>query len=231
LPRPSFLRPPTLQFQATLKGSDNYDPTGQALRDWRSQEGFWWTMVTHNARMIKHNANILAPHPWQTTWWEWLLDLRGVAYYGKDEGFRYHTQVYLLGNAAVLWSVLGAVIAAVLVCTLYVRYRNAFPARSDVHNFAKQATFCLLGYGINLLPYLGVARSTFLYHYMPALCFGQIITARLLEVCVPARWHSAVFKAYLLVVVAVYLHFAAWIYAFPLQPEAQDRRRWMPRWN
>lgn len=36
-------------------------------------------MITHNARMIKHNANILAPHPWQSTWWEWLIDARGVS--------------------------------------------------------------------------------------------------------------------------------------------------------
>lgn len=60
-------------------GSDNYDPTGRALADYRSTEGFWWTMISHNARMIKHNANILAPHPWQSTWWEWLIDARGVS--------------------------------------------------------------------------------------------------------------------------------------------------------
>jgi dolichyl-phosphate-mannose--protein O-mannosyl transferase len=152
-------------FQATLVNSDNYDPTGNALREWRAKEGFWWTMITHNARMIKHNANILAPHPWQTTWYEWVLNLRGVAYYGKDEAHRYHTQVYLLGNPAVIWSVLAAIVLSVVTLIVYVRYRASFSAGAGVHSFAKHATFCLLAYLLNLLPYFGVARSTFIYHY------------------------------------------------------------------
>lgn len=154
-----------------------------------------------------------------------------VAYYGQDTGHRYHTQIYLLGNAAVFWSVLAALGIAVLVLTYYGRYRRAFHPASDVHAFAKQAVFCIVAYWMNLAPYLGVARSTFLYHYMPALVYGQILTSRVIEVCVPTRWHYTVQATLLLVVVAVYLHFAAWIYGLPLTQDAHDRRRWMPRWN
>lgn len=250
-------------FQATLVNSDNYDPTGNALREWRAKEGFWWTMITHNARMIKHNANILAPHPWQTTWYEWVLNLRGVAYYGKDEAHRYHTQVYLLGNPAVIWSVLAAIILSLITLVIYVRYRSSFGAGARVHSFAKHATFCLLAYLLNLLPYFGVARSTFIYHYsefllrawpatccrsvphqrfvvtprscfafaVPALVYAQLVTPRFVETLLPTSWHGAAVKLYLLGVLAMFLYHSAWLYAYPILPEAHDRRRWLPRWN
>jgi len=226
--RPS---PARLQFQAALIGSDTHDPSGKALADWRSTEGFWWTMITHNARMIKHNAWILEPHPWQTTWWEWIWNLRGLAEYSKDEGHRLHTHVYLLGNVAVLWPIAVAMVVALLVCGLYVRYRYAFPPGSHVHGFVCQAGFCMLGYFLNLLPYIGVARSTFTYHYMPALVFGQLLLPRVIEVLTPRVWQGTVIRWLLIAAAAVFLHFVPWIYALPLTSEAGDRRRWLPRWN
>ena len=218
-------------FQATIIGSKTHDTSGRALSDWRWQEGFWWTTVTHNARMIKHNANILAPHPWQTTWWEWVWCLRGLAYYGHDFPIAYHANVYLLGNPAVIWPAIAAVLTAAVICIVYLRYRARTPAGDDLHKFAGQAAFCLLGYFLNLLPYLGVARSTFVYHYMPALAFAQILTARVFETLTPVRYRGVVFRLALLAVVATFVYFSPWIYAFPLQPEAHVRRRWLPRWD
>lgn len=47
-------------------GAPRFDPNVK----W---EGFWWTALTLNKRMIVHNAAILAPHHWQSKWYEWLL--------------------------------------------------------------------------------------------------------------------------------------------------------------
>jgi dolichyl-phosphate-mannose--protein O-mannosyl transferase len=188
-------------------------------------------MITHNARMIKHNANILAPHPWQTTWWEWVFCLRGLAYYGRDEPHGYHANVYLLGNPVIIWAAVAAVAAAVVICIVYLRYRRAAHPAADVHAFAGQASFCLLGYALNLLPYLGVARSTFVYHYMPALAFATILVARVYEQLTPLAYRAAVFKALVAAAAAVFVHFAPWVYALPVLPEAHDRRRWLPRWT
>ena len=225
------IRPSPAQFQASIIGSATHDASGKALRDWRWQEGFWWTMITHNARMIKHNANILAPHPWQTTWWEWVWCLRGLAYYGHDFPGGYHANVYLLGNPAVIWPAIACVLAAAVICVIYTRYRARAPAGDDLHRFAGQATFCLLGYFFNLLPYLGVVRSTFVYHYMPALVFAQILSARVFETLTPVRYRAAAFKVVVLVVALVFVYFSPWIYALPMQQEAHARRRWLPRWD
>ena len=105
------------------------------------------------------------------------------------------------------------------------------PAGDDLHRFAGQATFCLLGYFFNLLPYLGVVRSTFVYHYMPALVFAQILSARVFETLTPVRYRAAAFKVVVLVVALVFVYFSPWIYALPMQQEAHARRRWLPRWD
>ena len=218
-------------FQATLIGSDNYDPSGRALAEWRATEGLWWTTITHNARMIKHNANILEPHHWQSAWWEWIADLRGVAYYGADHAHGYATHVYLIGNHVVLWATAAAIVLAITIAAVYLRYKSLLAVTHPLHTYARQVSFCIAVYVLNLLPYVGVARSTFIYHYLPALVYGQIIFGRLLDLVVPRRWRGMAVAVCLVPMVAAYLFLSPWIYALPLQTEAHDRRRIMPRWN
>jgi dolichyl-phosphate-mannose--protein O-mannosyl transferase len=222
----------TPQFQSTLLESKLYDPTAR----W---EGFWWTFYTLNRRMIVHNANILAPHPWMSSWWEWVLNLRGVSYYGKDRSNTYTNAVYLIGNHALHYAVLAG-LAVFLACGgMYLRLRTqvvsvAASASSDlapVRAFFAQGVYLLLGYGLNLLPYLGVARSTFIYHYMPALLYAELLLARTVEHVAGRAYTPAAVKAVLLVVGLVWLHYTPWIYGFALTNDGHARRRWMPRWD
>jgi dolichyl-phosphate-mannose-protein mannosyltransferase len=63
------------QYQSLLLGSPTYDPNAK----WT--EGFWWTFVTLNRRMVVHSAAITQPHAWGTRPWEWIFALRGVSYW------------------------------------------------------------------------------------------------------------------------------------------------------
>lgn len=141
--------------------------------------------------------------------------------------------MYLLGNPAVLWSVLPLMAAALLVCASYLRYVTT-PGLTDMSAlkpYVAQMTFCFVVYWLNLLPYLGVKRSTFIYHYMPALVYAELIAARTLEALVPRKWVPTVARGYLLLILAVFLFYVPWIYALPLNSEGHQRRRWLPRWN
>ena len=53
-------------YQSTMLNAPHYDPKAV----W---EGFWWTAATLNKRMVVHNAAILAPHHWQSKWYEWIM--------------------------------------------------------------------------------------------------------------------------------------------------------------
>jgi dolichyl-phosphate-mannose--protein O-mannosyl transferase len=216
----------SLQFQSTIKENKHYDPAAV----W---EGFWYTLVTLNIRMVVHNANILEPHPWQSKWWEWLFNLRGVSYYGKDLPFTYTAHMYLIGNHAIHWSVLIALGILAVMLLLFQRYRSfsGFSALENCRPFFAQTTFCLAVYLLNLAPYVGVARSTFAYHYMPALVYGELIVARSIQVLAGPRYTALATKLALAAIGLVWFHYTPWIYGFPLTNDGHQRRRWIERWN
>lgn len=213
------------QFQSTLLENRLYDPTAK----W---EGFWYTFFSLNKRMIVHNANILAPHPWMSSWWEWVLNLRGVSYYGRDHPFTYTAAVYLIGNHAIHLGVIAGSVAFLACVAAYLRFKPHYNQATlgSVKAFLLQGSFCLLAYWLNLAPYLGVARSTFIYHYMPALLYGELLLARVVE-HVAGRFTPSAVKVVLLIVGVVWLHYSPWIYGFPLTNDAHHRRRWNPRWD
>jgi dolichyl-phosphate-mannose--protein O-mannosyl transferase len=250
------------QFQSTLLESKFYNPSAR----W---EGFLYTFYELNKRMIVHNANILAPHPWMSSWWEWVLNLRGVAYYGKDLPFTYTAAVYLIGNHAVHMLVIAGFVLFFVLIGLHLRVRpfaerlmalgklhgEAFlstegmlaspiaTARSPIMSlsstdptirslnlFFASGAFCVAAYCINLIPYLGVARSTFIYHYMPALIYGELLLARVIE-HIAGKHTPVAARVVLLVVGLVWLHYTPWIYGFPLTNDGHARRRWNPRWD
>ena len=118
----------------------------------------------------------------------------------------------------------------------FLRFRaepasSAFAFAPKLRVLFPALAFCLTVYALNLLPYMLVHRSCFIYHYMPALAFATILVARVYEQLTPLAYRAAVFKALVAAAAAVFVHFAPWVYALPVLPEAHDRRRWLPRWT
>ena len=82
-----------------------------------------------------------------------------------------------------------------------------------------------------MLPYLGVKRSAFIYHYMPALMYAEILAALTMDrIFGPAYmpWASRVTIA---IMVGGFAYFAPWIYALPRTPDEHASMRWFPRWD
>lgn len=218
-----------LAFQKTIKENPNYDPTAV----W---EGFWYTMVTLNIRMVVHNANILEPHPWQSKWHEWVFNLRGVSYYGKDLPGTYTAHMYLIGNHFIHWAVIVGLVTFAGMALLYLRYSRfpEFHALRDcavTTRFFAQTSFCLAVYILNLAPYMGVARSTFIYHYMPALVYGELIVARVLEQLAGPKSAATMTKLFLAFIGLYWAYYTPWIYGAALTNDGHERRRLVPRWN
>lgn len=139
-------------------------------------------------------------HPYGTKWYTWLYMERGVYYWGEDVPNRDETrQVYLLGNPLAWWFLLIMLCIFLISCISYVlanikkirhidRFikwyymdydnRNGHYFYHDAYSLKVRACLDLFFlYFINLVPYVMVIRSTFLYHYMPALLFGYALLA------------------------------------------------------
>lgn len=111
-----------------------------------------WANQTH---MFGYHQGVTQPHPYQSKWWMWLLDLRPILYYMVD-GADTQTRFAAFLNPLVCW---GGLLALVLVARALWRRRDG------------KALFILVGYLSQLVPWIPISRPTFNYHYFPAVPF------------------------------------------------------------
>lgn len=115
----------------------------------------WWEL---HRQMWYYHTHLVATHGYQSTPLQWIFDVRPVWYYVKY-GTGAAANIYALGNPAILWFGLVAII---------MQIRKVF-----VHPY----TFIYLLYGIFTIPWIFSPRIMFFYHYLPSATFLTIIIA------------------------------------------------------
>lgn len=149
-------------FQQTLVGK-NSEKIAEPMSDWQK-------FLELNRAMFKYNASITATHPDSSKWHQWPIGQKPVWYWSKNENGK-SENVYLFGNLAIWWPVLIGVIFSVF-SILFKKIRQKLPPIFWIF---------LIGYFLNLFPYLFIGRVAFLYHYLPALIFGILTLSILYE--------------------------------------------------
>jgi hypothetical protein len=93
--------------------------------------------------------------------------------------------------------------------------------------------FFLAGYALNLLPYAGVKRCTFIYHYLPSLQFAIILAALSIELLVPQAYGVRALTCILIITAstAALWVYAPWVYALPRTSAQHQALQLMPRWD
>jgi dolichyl-phosphate-mannose--protein O-mannosyl transferase len=76
-----------------------------------------------------------------------------------------------------------------------------------------------------------VSRSAFIYHYMPALMYAEVLTALMVDQIAGPRAMPVVTKVLVGIVTIGFLFYAPWVYAMPLTSEGHARRRLLKRWD
>lgn len=217
------------RFRSTLHGNASfpYDPSHNVT--------FAETLYELHWRQYRANQNVKTRHKWETKWYEWPLNLRGIYYYvaKAPESTDKHPRariVYLLQNpAGALW-VFAAVVAFIILLPCHFRYRVFIPVTHPLHNAVSRGSFLLSGYIMNLVPYMFVERCCFLYHYLPALMYGQLLTALLVD-SLPRRIQAILIAFIGCTVVAAFYHWSPWVYALSLDSAGLESLMLMPRWN
>lgn len=70
----------------------------------------WGGFVAFHQLMYAQQTQIVPPHPYQSVWWSWSLDLRPIWYlYERADGAQ--RGILMVGNPLVLWGGLAAVAA------------------------------------------------------------------------------------------------------------------------
>jgi len=125
--------------------------------------------------MFKYHAGVEATHPYSSRWYQWIADIRPILYYQEFPSQTTKSAIAAFLSPLVCW---GGLLALPCVGWLGVRRKD------------KAALFLLVGYLAQLVPWLGVKRIIFEYHYFPCLPFLVLAICYVLDALrgIDRRW-------------------------------------------
>ncbi|MBD0335196.1 MAG: phospholipid carrier-dependent glycosyltransferase [Cyanobacteria bacterium Co-bin13] len=187
-------------------------------------------ITVHRLLWQAHQSIGAATHPYCSAWYTWPLLLRPVAYFyrsvqiGPAESTVYSVQG--LGNPVLWWLSTAAVVVLLGQILSQRRYRGQGRGPDPV------AVFLLVNYGANWLPWAGVQRCTFLYHYLGSLVFSGVAIAYLLTgwLTHPRPDFRRLAWGLLLLIGAAFVFWLPVYLGLPLSPEALRWRWWLRLW-
>jgi len=115
------------------------------------------TFLDNQKFMLSYHSNVSSTHPYESRWYQWMLDIRPILYY-----LEYYDDSTKLGsfgafvNPMLCW---GGLIAMFAMIYLYFWRKD------------KRAGFILVGYLAQLIPWIVITRTTFEYHYFACTVF------------------------------------------------------------
>lgn len=195
-----------IRFQRTLKGNMHYG--NQSIKPYNLIEKF----IDLNKQMYLGNKRLTANHPYGSKWYTWPFMVRPVYFWVKDI-----SRIYFLGNPVIWW------LSTVGVFMLIIGYLTTKKERG----FAP--SLLTAGYGLNLLPFIGIWRIMFLYHYIIAYIFSILALAYLIDQEKDRRAK----KLFILLIIfstAAFIYFAPLSYGLPLTPSQYQNRVWLNSW-
>lgn len=213
------------RFQATLIGNYQYNASVQM--------GFWPKFIELNKEMYHANQTLTATHPYGSRWYTWPLELRPIYYWeGTIDVHGNQGNIYLLGNPLIWWGIWLAIILG-----LFVAWQN--------HTKLRPATVGALAiagaaYFINLLPFVGVTRVMFLYHYFFSFAFSLIFAVMLWndlsttrdnrrQLATPNQRRA--YAVILIIITLSFIYFLPLSYGLPLSPAGLHAHTWLRSWR
>lgn len=177
----------------------------------RGEKNFFEKFIELNKVSYETNIKAQLEHPYSSKFYTWPFLLRPIYYWNGEK-----EKIYLLGNPILWWLSTLAIFFLFFLAIFYEEIRKD-----------NRAVLILLGYLISLAPYFQVTRSTFLYHYFPALIFSIFSLSYLLG---RIKNGEKVLFFILILVFLCFLYFAPLSYGFPLEPEQYQMRIWLKSW-
>ena len=189
----------------------------------------WSAFWGYQKHMLAYHSALTATHYFASPWYEWPLLWRPIWYFANSHmtSTGLAGSLSCMGNPLLWWA--GA---AAMVYAAVDAFRRKTPA----------ACFILIGYLAVFLPWVGITRTTFIYHYFPAvpfLCLAVTYVFRRLEQRPAPRLALGRFScsavslgmgAYVVGMLALFLIFWPIISGAPATLEYINALEWLPQW-
>ena len=222
----------------------------------------WTGLIARTLRntnyMINYHAHLDATHPYMSDFYTWpvvykpLLAANNLVSQNGDVTIR--STVNYIGNVAVWWTAIPCVLfvfyKAVRGCISIVKdiikNKNAEPVKASKGKKAKNtvastysitvsekmAIFLTVSYLAQYVPWMGVSRCVFIYHYFPSFIFSVLMIGYSINTLI--NWKPKLQKAvniYMAVVLFIFCLFFPLISGVPFSYEWTHKLNWFDSWT
>ena len=203
------------EFQAGLIGNSyQNDPNIKPL-------GLLSKFVQLNAEMYRANQNLTATHPYGSQWYTWPWLGRSIYYWNQNSGNGLESRIYLLGNPIIWWS------SSIAMLWLLLNLLSRWFLRTGNDSTTKLLAG---GYLFNLLPFVGITRVMFLYHYFSALIFALLAVGYVLD-GTSEKTKKATWALVLILAGLTFFYFAPLTYGLGGAATDLDKLFWFSSWR
>lgn len=160
---------------------------------------------------------VSSTHPYSSPWYQWIINYRPIWYYsGTNDSLSENISAF--GNPAV-WT-FGFI--SFFYC-VYDAIRH--------HNLS--AAFLAIAYLAQLLPWIFVERTTFIYHYFPCVPFLVLMTAHsVYRIYQNHKIIKSCFLGFTIIAILLFIMFYPVISGFPIDGNyVRIFLRWLPSWQ
>ena len=185
----------------------------------RSNNGEFMDIVQNQIDMFAYHSDtvVSSTHPFSSQWYKWLIDYRPIWYYSGING-TLTENISAFGNP-IIW-------ISGLLAFVYCVY-------DGIRNHNKNAVFLVIAYLAQLIPWVFVERTTFIYHYFPCVPFLVLMISHLINrVCIKKPNAKKWFILFAVISVFLFIMFYPAISGFPVDGDyVNNYLKWLPSWK
>lgn len=114
-------------------------------------------VISYQKFMYNYHSHLVATHPFASSWWEWPIIRSPIWYYGQASlPPNLVSSIVAMGNPAIWWPGILAVFISIYM---------------SIKTKDKKMVVVLIGLAAQYLPWVGVPRLTFIYHFFATVPF------------------------------------------------------------
>jgi len=185
----------------------------------RSNNGGFIDIIKNQEAMLTyHGKTVLdSDHFFSSKWYEWIINYRPIWYYTGING-NLTENISAFGNP-IVW-------ISGLLAFIYCLY-------DAIKNRDKNAIFLVISYLAQLLPWVFVERTTFIYHYFPCVPFLVLMIAHFVHKTYQRNKKiKFVYLGFTVITVVLFIMFYPSISGFPVNRNyVKEFLIWMPSWH
>lgn len=167
-------------------------------------------------KMYDYHHDLQAIHAYSSEWYTWPITQKSVFYWTGTLSDGTYSKIALLGNPVIFWFSIP--------CMLFVLIRGIYDCKFN-------DWLIIIAILSAMIPYTGISRVMFLYHYFPTLPFAMLsIVAFLSWLCEKIKNNVPIYL-FLTLALIIFIKFYPIYSGLPVSFEYLENLKWLKTWK